>query len=214
MAYAAPFLVYIALMAVQSAWPMPDAVDLIARIVIVGAVILAVSRPVLDFRVVSPLGTTAIGVVIFAIWVAPDALIPNYRHFFLFENSITGKVVSSFSDEVRSNGLVIILRILRAALLVPIVEELFWRGWLMRWLIDADIRKVALGAYSASSFWIVAILFAAEHGPFWDVGLIAGILFNVWMMRTRSMGDLILSHAVANGCLSVYVLATGHWEYW
>lgn len=193
---------------------MPDAVDLIARIVIVGAVILAVSRPVLDFRVVSPLGTTAIGVVIFAIWVAPDALIPNYRHFFLFENSITGKVVSSFSDEVRSNGLVIILRILRAALLVPIVEELFWRGWLMRWLIDADIRKVALGAYSASSFWIVAILFAAEHGPFWDVGLIAGILFNVWMMRTRSMGDLILSHAVANGCLSVYVLATGHWEYW
>lgn len=193
---------------------MPDAVDLIVRLAVVSAVIFAVSRPVLDFRVRSLPWTTAIGFAIFVIWVAPDALIPNYRHFFLFENSITGKVASSFSDEVRANGLVIALRIFRAALLVPIVEELFWRGWLMRWLIDADIRKVALGTYSASAFWIVAILFALEHGPFWDVGLVAGILFNYWMMRTRSIGDLILSHAVANGCLSAYVLFTGHWEYW
>ena len=84
----------------------------------------------------------------------------------------------------------------------------------MRWLIHHDVNKVALGAYSAASFWIVALLFAAEHGPYWDVGLISGVIFNAWMIRTRSLGDLIFSHAVANGCLCAYVLATAKWEYW
>ena len=156
----------------------------------------------------------AIGVLIFAIWIAPDLLSSTYRHSIFLENAITGKVMTSFSEESRSSALVSALRILRTAILVPIVEELFWRGWLMRWLIHHDVNKVALGAYSAASFWIVALLFAAEHGPYWDVGLISGVIFNAWMIRTRSLGDLIFSHAVANGCLCAYVLATAKWEYW
>ncbi|MSV36368.1 MAG: CAAX prenyl protease-related protein [Bryobacterales bacterium] len=101
-----------------------------------------------------------------------------------------------------------------AAVLVPVLEELFWRVWLMCWLIVPDFRQIALGAYSATSFWVVAALFASEHGPYWDVGLVAGIVFNFWMIRTKSLGDLILSHAVANVCLSAYVIAAGKWEYW
>src|SRR5262249_2958695 len=106
------------------------------------------------------------------------------------------------------------LRTLRAVLIVPIVEELFWRAWLMRWLIEPDFSKVPLGAYTAASFWPVAFLFAVEHGPYWDVGLLAGILFNAWMIRIRSLGDLILTHAIANSALSVYVITAGKWEYW
>jgi membrane protease YdiL (CAAX protease family) len=58
------------------------------------------------------------------------------------------------------------------------------------------------------------VLFASEHGAFWDVGLAAGILYNWWMVRTRSLADCILAHAVTNGCLAAYVLAGGHWQYW
>ena len=97
---------------------------------------------------------------------------------------------------------------------VPILEELFWRGWLMRWLISPQFEKVPLGAYQAGAFWITAALFASEHGPYWDVGLIAGIAYNWWMVRTRSLGDCILAHAVTNACLCGYVVATRHWEYW
>jgi hypothetical protein len=57
-------------------------------------------------------------------------------------------------------------------------------------------------------------LFASEHGPYWDVGLIAGILYNLWMIRTRSIADCILAHAVTNAALSLYVIATGQWQYW
>jgi CAAX prenyl protease-like protein len=94
------------------------------------------------------------------------------------------------------------------------VEELFWRGWLMRWLIAADFRSVPLGAYTAQAFWVVAVLFASEHGAYWDVGLLAGIAYNWWMLRTRSLGDLILAHAVTNACLSAYVIVARKWEYW
>jgi uncharacterized protein len=213
-AYVAPFAVFLALMAVQSAWPVPALYDQVLRIGIVGLVIVLASRSVLDFRVRYWGLTVAAGVGIFALWVVPDLLFPGYRHSIFFENGLMGKVSSSLSAEARESAAVIVLRVVRAMVVVPIAEELFWRGWLMRWLIGADVREMPLGKYAASSFWIVALLFAAEHGPYWDVGLVAGVIFNGLMVRTRSMGDLILSHAIANGCLCAYVLGTGKWEYW
>jgi CAAX protease family protein len=203
-----------ALLALGSVWPLKGIADQFARIVIIVAVIWAVSRPVLDFRVRNWSGTVGVGVLIFGLWILPDLLFPAYRHLWLFDNSIVGTVHSSLSAEEKSDAFVLALRTFRASVLVPILEELFWRAWLMRWLIVPDFRQVALGAYSATSFWVVAALFASEHGPYWDVGLVAGILFNFWMIRTKSLGDLILAHAVANLCLSVYVIAAGKWEYW
>jgi len=104
--------------------------------------------------------------------------------------------------------------VIRSVVIVPITEELFWRGWMMRWLIKPDFERIPLGAYAAGSFWMVAVLFAAEHGSYWDVGLAAGIIFNLWMVRTKSLGDLILAHAVTNAGLGAYVIAAGKWEYW
>ena len=84
----------------------------------------------------------------------------------------------------------------------------------MRWLINTDFDKVPLGKYSPLAFWITALLFASEHGPYWDVGLITGVIYNLWMIRTRSLADCILMHAATNGILSAYVMATGQWQYW
>jgi CAAX protease family protein len=213
-AYTAPFVAFLALLAIQSAWPLPDLADQLVRISVVGLVILIASRNVLDFRVHYWALTAAAGVAIFVLWVMPEMFFPHYRHSLLFENALTGKVASTLSSEARKSAVVLTLRVVRAVVIVPIAEELFWRGWLMRWLIGSDVRKVPLGAYSAASFWIVAVLFAAEHGPYWDVGFAAGVVFNGLMLRTRSLGDLILSHAIANLCLCAYVLTTGKWEYW
>ena len=101
-----------------------------------------------------------------------------------------------------------------ATLLVPVMEELFWRGFLMRWLINPDFLSVRLGAYKASAFWIVAALFASEHGAYWDVGLLAGIVYNLWIIRTRNLLDSILAHATTNAVLAAWVVTGGHWQYW
>ena len=103
---------------------------------------------------------------------------------------------------------------MRAVLIVPIVEELFWRAWLMRWLVNPDFKKVALGTFTPLAFWVTAALFASEHGSYWDVGLLTGIIYNLWMIRTKSVADCILMHAVTNGALSAYVIITAQWQYW
>jgi len=139
----------------------------------------------------------------------------GYRHHWLFENSITGTAATSLPPGLKANLGFIVLRCVGSAVLVPILEELFWRGWMMRWLIDnTNFLKVPLGKYVPFAFWMVAILFASEHGPFWEVGLAAGIVYNWWIVRTRNLADCILAHGVTNAVLAGYVLVTGQWQYW
>jgi len=212
--YVAPFVIFLALIGLSHLWPMPALADEILRLVVMLAVLSLVARPVMNFRMQNWGASVLVGVAIFILWIAPDLLFVQYRSLFLFDNSVVGTARSSLTEAARHDVPVLFLRTLRAVAIVPIVEELFWRGWLMRWVINNDFERVPLGAYSALSFWAVALLFASEHGPYWDVGLVAGILFNWWMIRTKSLGDLILAHAVANACLSGYVIAAGKWEYW
>lgn len=203
-----------ALLALHSVLPMPDLADQILRVAVMLPVLWFIARPVVDLRVRHLAATLAIGVAVFILWVAPDALIHGYRQCWLFQNAVTGKVATSLAAGSIMSWPVLALRTFRATIIVPIVEELFWRAWMMRWLIDNDFEKVPLGKYAPQAFWLVALLFASEHGPYWDVGLLAGIVYNWWMVRTKSLGDLILAHAVTNFVLSVYVIAAGKWEYW
>jgi CAAX prenyl protease-like protein len=161
-----------------------------------------------------PLVSILIGIAVFAIWIGPDVLIPGYRSNFLFSNSLVGHLHSSLSPLVLRSPWLLTLRVVRAVVIVPIVEELFWRGWMMRWLINTDFRRVSLGSYSPFAFWVTAVLFASEHGPYWDVGLITGIIYNGWMIRSKSIASCILMHAVTNGLLCAYVIATSQWQYW
>jgi CAAX protease family protein len=187
----------------------------VVRSLVPAIVILLVARPVLDLRASRPWTSVGIGIGVFLLWIAPDELFPGYRSGGLFQNGIVGRLESSVPVAGRTDPVIIVLRGFRAVIVVPIVEELFWRGWLPRWLDRSDdFRARALGAFSTFSFVASAGLFAVEHGSFWDVGLAAGIAYNAWMAKTRRLGDLILCHAVTNGCLGAWVLATGQWRYW
>jgi uncharacterized protein len=207
--YVAPFLIYVLMipMPLPPEWLWP------IRFAIVLAVILFVSRPFLSLRPSYPWASIAIGTAVFLIWIGPDVLF-GYRHHWLFENSLIGKTGSSLAPSLQHDYFFLTIRVMSSVLLVPVLEELFWRGWLLRWLIKTDFLKVPLGTYQANSFWLVALLFASEHGSYWDVGLLAGIIYNWWIVRTKNLADCILAHAVTNGILAIYVLAAGHWEYW
>lgn len=204
-----------AMVVIGPALPVSPRVEMVIRVTVLASVIVLVAWPVLTFRLTEPLGTLGIGILVFVLWILPDLLIPGYRDSLLFQNRLTGMVTSSMPVEARVDPLVISLRFARAAVIVPIVEELFWRGWFPRWLERMDsFWTVPLGEFSRYTFWATAILFALEHGPFWDVGLVAGLIYNWWMRRTKSLGDLIWCHGVTNACLSVWVVGMGDWRYW
>ena len=105
------------------------------------------------------------------------------------------------------------LRLFGLALVVPVMEELFWRSFLMRWIdkrkfLEMDPRQASFTAFALSSG-----LFAIEHNQ-WLAGLIAGAVYGWLYKKTGDLRVPIISHTVTNGTLGLWILATGNWQYW
>jgi CAAX prenyl protease-like protein len=214
LAYIVPFILFVALLAIRRWIPLAPEALAVLRFVLIAAALTVFSRRVIPWRPSFWMTSILLGVAVFLVWIGPDTLWPGYRDFWLFHNSVTGAAASSLDVGLKTNAFFIVMRVLESAILIPILEELFWRGWLMRWLIRPDFQSVPLGQYAPRSFWIVALLFASEHGAYWEVGLIAGIAYNAWVVRTRNLADCILAHGVTNALLAAYVLHFDKWQYW
>ncbi len=145
------------------------------------------------------------GILIFFLWINMDWTLGS-------QNAPAGFNPGIFNTE-GIKWTMIAVRVTGAVIIVPIMEELFWRSFLLRYLIDSDFTKVAIGRYSLFSFLAVAILFGLEH-HYVFAGIMAGVIFNAIYYMTRSIAHCILSHAVANLCLAYYVLTTGYWHFW
>ena len=98
--------------------------------------------------------------------------------------------------------------------LVPVLEKIFWRGWLMRWSIDRNFLAVRLGTYQQAAVWLVAVLFACEHGLYWDVGLITGIVYNLWLIRTGTWPTASWRTQLPRVLWSLTYFEAGQWQYW
>jgi CAAX prenyl protease-like protein len=212
--WVAPFLYFILCLAVLPKLALPLRAELAFWLFSGLACVWIFSRRLLRFEARAPWLSIALGAGVFLLWIAPDTIWPGWRAHWLFSNPLLGEAGGRLPAGVWQDPAAVALRIARAVILVPVAEELFWRGWLMRWIENADFERVPLGSWHARAFWITAVLFALEHGPYWEVGLLAGLAYNAWMIRTKCLGDLILAHAVTNACLCAWVLATGRFEYW
>ncbi|MEO8622742.1 MAG: CAAX prenyl protease-related protein [bacterium] len=208
-----PFVVFLVWHAVDKYLPIANPGKELLRDTVLLASILLFSRRLLPTRAPHWAMSIVIGLGVCALWILPDAVITGWRDHPIFQNAITGRITTSI-DPGKFTPLMLALRTMRATLLVPVLEELFWRGWLPRSIQDVHFANVPIGKYTPVAFWATALLFGAEHGPFWEVGLLCGIIYNYWMIRTRSLGDLMLTHAVTNLALSLYVIGTARWMYW
>jgi CAAX protease family protein len=107
-----------------------------------------------------------------------------------------------------------VVRIGGAATVVPMIEEIFWRGFLLRWLIDQDrFEEVPLGRFTWSSFLICSLLSAAEH-PQWEVGILCWLFWNALFCWKKSLLFLMITHGITNLTLYVYVVAAKDWILW
>lgn len=107
----------------------------------------------------------------------------------------------------------IAIRIAGLALVVPWVEELFWRGFLLRWTIDPEWEKVPVGEYSFFSCLVVTLMFTLAH-PEWLAAAVYCLLLNGLLYWKRDLWLCIVAHAVSNFALAVYVLVWEAWWLW
>lgn len=104
-----------------------------------------------------------------------------------------------------------------ASTVVPIVEELFWRGLLLRAFVRwDDFEKVPLGTFTWFSFLATSLLSVLEHPANWGVSILCWFLFNGLFYLTRSLKCLILTHGITNLVLYIYVVYAGGdaWRFW
>jgi CAAX prenyl protease-like protein len=105
------------------------------------------------------------------------------------------------------------LRLFGLVLVVPVMEELFWRSFLMRWIARRDFLALAPARAGAVAFLLSSALFALEHS-LWFAGLLAGLAYGWVYMRTGNVRVPIASHAITNGLLGAWILATQNWHHW
>lgn len=145
-----------------------------------------------------------LGIVVLLLWVNLDA---DWMQI----------GVSAGFNPTDANGridwVLVTCRIAGAALVVPLMEELFWRSFLMRWLHRQDFLHVYPARVGLQALAVTVVLFGVEHN-LWLAGVVAGIAYSVIYMRSGNLWSAIIAHATTNGVLGAWVVATANWAYW
>ncbi len=151
---------------------------------------------------------SALGLGVAALWVGLDGHYPELPF-------LGGKRSSFDPNAMPRAGMVafVAVRLLGLVVLVPLIEELFWRSFLMRWAIDQDFARVPIGRVTPLAAAVTSVAFGLAH-PEWLPGLITGLAWAWLVWQTKSLSACVVSHAVANLALGLYVIATGDWKYW
>ena len=166
-------------------------------------------------RGISPLAAligALVGGFVFVLWVSPQALL---HHAPRVDGFNPLPLLAADGGRTVAYDATIALRFARLVLVVPWLEEIFWRGFLLRYLIKEDFTSLPFGAWSRLSFAMTTLGFMLEHGySDYPAALVTGILYNLVAIRTRSLSACVLAHALTNALLGGYVMHTGQWGFW
>jgi hypothetical protein len=165
------------------------------------------------FRVAVAAG--AAGCVIWIVLAELQSEIPGLQQ--LLDAILPGTRVAydpfSSMGSVAGRTAFVIVRLLGLVAVVPLMEEVFWRGFLARYLIADNFCDVPQGTFTWASFLIVTAAFALVH-PEILAAAAWGAMINVLYRKTANLWACVLMHAVTNGLLGAYILATGNWQLW
>lgn len=211
-----PFAFYIAFLALQPWAPQGssafDARWLYAlQITLVSGTLLLFRRDygeLLTFRCVRTADwglSVLLGCAVFVLWINLDS------------GWVTlGATHAGFVPTTPSGGLdwpLVAVRILGAAVVVPLMEELFWRSFVQRWLDRQDFLLLQPTAVSLRSLLMASLAFGFEHGQ-WLAGIAAGLAYGFLYRRSGNLWSPIVAHGLTNLLLGVWVVSTRQWHFW
>jgi len=218
-ARAAPFLVFIALLMLGSALPadfsvlglpVPKAWIILGRGIAIALLLAWFWRGYTELRRPGSsrpsdwLLAVAAGIAVFVAWVWLDQDWAVLSRAPGFAPDRAGGGIDWWQALTRLAGL---------ALVVPVMEELFWRSLVLRWIERHDFLSLDPKQVGLRAFLITTALFSVEHDR-WFAGAIAGAVYNWLYMRSGNLWVPIVAHAVTNGVLGAWILYTGRWEFW
>ncbi len=216
-AHIVPFLVFMILLALRGevpadgSWGFDPRWLYAVQTLVVGALLVALWRHYGDLFVQnlpslrqSLLGV-AVGAVVFGLWITLTA------PWMQVGSPTAGFVPLDANGQI--NWTLVAFRIAGAALVVPIMEELFWRSFLMRWIDRPIFELVDPQSVSLKAVLLSTFVFTLAHTQ-WLAAAIAGLAY-AWLYRyTGKLWTAVVAHAVTNGLLGWWVVRTGQWQFW
>ena len=145
-----------------------------------------------------------VGAAVFALWLVATRVVLNR----------TGMPAELIHMTAPERALWIGIRVTTSVAIVPVIEELAYRGYLLRRLVAADFEAVPWTAPGWGPLVLSAVAFAVMHDALWWPALAAGIAYGLVLVRSGRFGEAVAAHAVTNALLAVCVLGFGQWQLW
>ena len=166
---------------------------------------LLCSRPVRGVpEAVNTLLAVVVGATVFLLWIHLD-------HPWLTVGAVTG--FDARASDGTLDWRLSIVRLVGTALVVPIMEELFWRSWIMRRLDCSAYWTCPPQAITLRALFLSSLVFGLEH-RLWFAGVLAGLAYGSVYRYSGNLRTPVIAHAVTNLLLGLWVLETGNWQFW
>ena len=149
-----------------------------------------------------------VGIGVFGLWIGLDGYYPKM--------SSSGKAWNPFEHFGAESGwawLFVAVRILGSSLIVPPLEEVFYRSFLYRYIANADFQTVALGCSAWTPLMATSAVFGLAHFE-WLPALLCGLAYQSLVIWKKRLGEAMTAHAVTNFLLGLWVIWKGAWHFW
>jgi len=211
----APFLIFLGLTFFQDAFGEAGRYWIYFGKTLVGAWLIWLARPlVAELKWAFSWEAVVVGIGVCAIWIGLD---PYYHHF---GAKAPEEMAKSCWNPLREFGAAsalgwffVVVRILGSSIVVPPIEEMFYRSFLYRFIANPDFEKVPLRYFSWIPFLAASVVFGFAHYE-WLAGILCGMAYQWLVIRRGRLGEAMTAHAITNFLLGVWVIWKNDWMFW
>jgi CAAX prenyl protease-like protein len=149
-----------------------------------------------------------VGALVFVAWIGLDGLYPTVS---VREGRFNP--IQTYGPGAFLGFMFIGVRIVGSALIVPMLEEVFYRSFLYRYIIQVQFLNIPLGRFDWKAFIFVGAAFGIGHFE-WLPGILCAFAYQTLVWRKNRLGDALSAHAITNLLLGIWVVARGDYLFW
>lgn len=188
----------------------------LAKTLIAAWLLWLVWEDIAEMRWKFSMAAIIVGVGVFVMWVGLDEAFRQFGlkgapRYDLSKDASPWNPLAQFGSTL--GWFFIIARIAGSSLVVPLLEEVFFRSWLYRYIAKPDFQSVPLGKFLWLPFLVASVIFGMEHRE-WLAGILCGFAYQGLVCWKKRLGDAITAHAITNLLLGIWVVWKGAWLFW
>ena len=148
------------------------------------------------------------GILVFLLWIGLDFPYPK-----LISADDSWDLHKNFGDDLTIIWFFAGVRIAGSTLVVPLLEEVFYRSFLYRYILSPNWLFMPHNLFDIRSFLGTSLIFGLAH-QHWLAGVLCGLIYQGVVLRTNRLGDAITAHAITNFLLGLWVVTQKQWHLW